>query len=168
MTKTNTSGFQPTIRNGSAFTLQNIPFGVISTHLNPTPRCAIAVGDFALDLRKYGEAGHLDGFDSILQKSLDQVSLQELPMAISVALIVKADFERFCGTTQFNKNSSTLTNHQRTEERQHSGILFSPTRSGNDASADAHWWLLGFYLLSRACNKCKPFTTAKQRRTQRE
>jgi fumarylacetoacetase len=39
----------------SPFTLHNIPFGVISTKDNDKPRCATALGDFAIDLAMYRE-----------------------------------------------------------------------------------------------------------------
>jgi fumarylacetoacetase len=37
----------------SPFTLDNIPFGVISTESDPKPRCATALGDYAIDLAAY-------------------------------------------------------------------------------------------------------------------
>lgn len=40
----------PKVPAGSPFTLQNIPFGVISTDSNPQPRCASAIGNHAVDL----------------------------------------------------------------------------------------------------------------------
>ena len=43
----------------SPFTIANIPFGVISTKANPSPRCATAIGDFAVDLSVYSQKGHL-------------------------------------------------------------------------------------------------------------
>lgn len=36
----------------SHFPIQNIPFGVISTVAEPKPRCAVRIGDFAVDLSK--------------------------------------------------------------------------------------------------------------------
>lgn len=39
----------------SHFSLANIPFGVISTAANKTPRCAIAIGDCVLDLGLFAE-----------------------------------------------------------------------------------------------------------------
>lgn len=45
--------FKVTIAEGSPFTLHNIPFGVISTEADPQPRCATAIGGFALDLPLY-------------------------------------------------------------------------------------------------------------------
>lgn len=52
-------GKQVEVPKGSPFTLENIPFGCISTTQCPTPRCAIAIGKFALDLRSYSQSGHL-------------------------------------------------------------------------------------------------------------
>lgn len=41
------------------FSLQNIPFGVISTSDDSTPRCATAIGDYAVDLVKYARSAEL-------------------------------------------------------------------------------------------------------------
>ena len=43
------------VPDNSPFTLDNIPFGVYSTKDDPTPRCATAVGDYAMDLRALGK-----------------------------------------------------------------------------------------------------------------
>jgi hypothetical protein len=40
------------------FTLQCLPFGVIST-ADTEPRCAVAIGDHAIDLAKYAKSGRL-------------------------------------------------------------------------------------------------------------
>lgn len=50
-------GFTPEIAEGSPFTLENIPFGVISTSGSPETHCATAIGDFALDLRALSKQG---------------------------------------------------------------------------------------------------------------
>ena len=44
----------------SEFSLDNIPFGIISTSTQP-PRPATAIGDYALDLHLLAEAGLFDG-----------------------------------------------------------------------------------------------------------
>jgi len=41
------------------FSLHNIPFGVISTSDDSTPRCATAIGDYAVDLVKYAQSADL-------------------------------------------------------------------------------------------------------------
>jgi fumarylacetoacetase len=41
----------------SDFSLANLPCGIISTAQDASPRPAVAVGDFALDLRKFANAG---------------------------------------------------------------------------------------------------------------
>lgn len=43
----------------SPFTIHNIPFGVISTEEKPTPRCATAIGNYAIDLVAYCAEGRL-------------------------------------------------------------------------------------------------------------
>ncbi|PHH77611.1 hypothetical protein CDD80_438 [Ophiocordyceps camponoti-rufipedis] len=49
------------IPKDSHFSLANLPFGVISTGPDPTPRPAIAIGLYALDLRAFAAA---DGFSA--------------------------------------------------------------------------------------------------------
>ncbi|KAI9206427.1 uncharacterized protein BJ171DRAFT_422190 [Polychytrium aggregatum] len=46
---------------GSHFPIQNIPFGVISTASDATPRPATVIGDHAVDLRAVAEAGLFNG-----------------------------------------------------------------------------------------------------------
>ena len=43
----------------SPFSIANIPFGVISTAKSPTPHIAVAIGEYALDLKTFTEG---DGF----------------------------------------------------------------------------------------------------------
>eukprot|EP00842_Homolaphlyctis_polyrhiza_P005981 jgi/Hompol1/6384/HPOL_000768-RA len=50
-----------TYGSDSDFPIENIPFGVISTHENPNPRAATAIGDFAVDLSVLANAGLFDG-----------------------------------------------------------------------------------------------------------
>lgn len=66
-------GFQPIISKGSPFTFANIPFGVISTAKDLERRCAIAIGEYALDLRQYSKAGYLDSCGEGVQASLSKV-----------------------------------------------------------------------------------------------
>ncbi|RCI08694.1 hypothetical protein L249_4626 [Ophiocordyceps polyrhachis-furcata BCC 54312] len=49
------------IPRDSHFSLSNIPFGIISTAKDPSPRPAIAIGDHVLDLRAFTSA---DGFSA--------------------------------------------------------------------------------------------------------
>ncbi|CRG92085.1 fumarylacetoacetase [Talaromyces islandicus] len=61
---------------GSPFTIHNIPFGVISTQGNPKPRCATAIGDYAIDLAIYAQHGFLsDSVGSSAVELLSQPSL---------------------------------------------------------------------------------------------
>lgn len=41
------------------FTIQNLPYGIISTNDEPVPRCAVAIGKHAVDLVKYAKEGRL-------------------------------------------------------------------------------------------------------------
>ena len=84
-------GFKSTVSEGSPFTLQNIPFGVFSTEQDPTPRCATAIGDFALDLRNLSKSGLFK--DSSVTEALAQVRIsraQSLSTRISGQLICRA------------------------------------------------------------------------------
>lgn len=64
-------GFKPVVSEGSPFTLQNIPFGVVSTQQDPSPRCATAIGDYAVDLRSLSNSGFFK--DSEVKEALSQV-----------------------------------------------------------------------------------------------
>jgi fumarylacetoacetase len=46
------------------YTLNNLPYGVISTSSEPKPRCAVAIGKHAIDLAKYSRHGNLFGIES--------------------------------------------------------------------------------------------------------
>lgn len=48
------------ILNSPPFTIHNLAYGVISTPNTP-PRCAVAIGDHAVDLTKYTREGRLMG-----------------------------------------------------------------------------------------------------------
>lgn len=54
----------------SPFTIHNIPYGIISTVDNPRPRCATAIGDYAIDLVIYAEQGRLNDIDAQLSFSM--------------------------------------------------------------------------------------------------
>ena len=58
-------GFSPNVPEGCPFTLDNIPFGVISTVADPRPRCATAIGDYAVDLQKCFQHAGLDAFHNL-------------------------------------------------------------------------------------------------------
>ncbi|KAG2251433.1 hypothetical protein Bca52824_081569 [Brassica carinata] len=45
----------------SHFPTQNLPYGVFRPDSNSTPRPAVAIGDFVLDLSAISEAGLFDG-----------------------------------------------------------------------------------------------------------
>ena len=53
-------GRQIVISSDSPFTVDNIPFGVIKTAKGKAPRCASAIGDYAIDLSLYARGGNLD------------------------------------------------------------------------------------------------------------
>jgi fumarylacetoacetase len=54
------------IDSKSPFSLANIPFGIVSTSSDSTPRPAIAIGDYALDLKAFTSDG---GFSALSEFS---------------------------------------------------------------------------------------------------
>ena len=46
------------------YTLQCLPYGVITTLAEPKPRCAVAIGDSCVDLAKYAKNGNLFDIES--------------------------------------------------------------------------------------------------------
>jgi len=46
------------------YTLQNLPYGIISTSSETKPRCAVAIGQHAVDLAKYSKNGNLFDIES--------------------------------------------------------------------------------------------------------
>jgi fumarylacetoacetase len=64
-------GHEIAISPGSPFTVDNIPFGVIKTAKNSTPRCASAIGDYAIDLSLLAQQGNFDNIEG----SLDLVDI---------------------------------------------------------------------------------------------
>ncbi|KAK2738813.1 fumarylacetoacetate hydrolase [Colletotrichum kahawae] len=62
-----------TVSPKSHFSLANIPFGIISTKSDPTHRPAVAIGDYALDLKAFAKAGGFHALPSI-QKRLSVFS----------------------------------------------------------------------------------------------
>ena len=45
------------------YTIHCLPYGVISTASDPTPRCAVAIGEHAIDLVRHAKAGRLSSLD---------------------------------------------------------------------------------------------------------
>lgn len=64
----------PLVLDKAPFTLQGLPYGVISTPNEPQPRCAVAIGNHALDLAKYGNAGGL----SSVSKEFDHIEFDHV------------------------------------------------------------------------------------------
>ena len=63
----------------SPFTIHNIPFGVISTQEEQAPRCATAIGNYAIDLAIYSAGGRLEKVDP-------NISFQEVFSLVSLVL----------------------------------------------------------------------------------
>jgi fumarylacetoacetase len=65
------------IPSESHFSIANIPFGIISTSSNPTPRPAIAIGDHVLDLQAFAKGDGFSGSQDA-QKHVDTFSQSSL------------------------------------------------------------------------------------------
>jgi hypothetical protein len=64
-------GHQIVVSPDSPFTIDNIPFGVIKTAKDSTPRCASAIGDYAIDLSLHAQRGNFDD----IEENLDLVDI---------------------------------------------------------------------------------------------
>ncbi|KIW06753.1 fumarylacetoacetase [Verruconis gallopava] len=53
------------VAKDSHFSIENIPFGIISTEDNPKPRPATAIGDYALDLEAFAAGNGFSGLSTI-------------------------------------------------------------------------------------------------------
>jgi hypothetical protein len=69
--------------NKLPFTLQCLPFGVISTK-DSEPRCAVAIGDHAIDLSKYAQSGHLAG---VGKEDKSDIDFERVFKQVSIATV---------------------------------------------------------------------------------
>lgn len=58
------------------FTLDNIPYGVITTADNPRPRCATAFGDNAVDLYKLETDGFFASIPGLAEHVFSEVTIE--------------------------------------------------------------------------------------------
>ena len=82
------------IPNTSHFSLANIPFGIISTEANASPRPAIAIGEYALDLAIFTAK---DGFSKLpsIQKELSVFSQPTLNPFASLGRPVHREVRKY-------------------------------------------------------------------------
>jgi fumarylacetoacetase len=82
------------IPKSSHFSLANIPFGIISTSENKTPRPAVAIGEHALDLAAFRDG---DGFSSLpsIQKHLKVFSEPTLNAFAALGRPVHGEVRRY-------------------------------------------------------------------------
>lgn len=66
-----------TISPDSHFSIANIPFGIISTSSDATKRPAVAIGDYALDLKAFASGGGFSA-SSEIQKHQDVFAAESL------------------------------------------------------------------------------------------
>lgn len=113
MSTSTNSWFQ--ISKDSPFSLANIPFGVISTKSSSTPRPAIAIGDYALDLFAFASAGgfsklpsfepHIDVF---AQSTLNDFAELGRPVHREVREYIQAIFSSNTPYPEILKSNDTL------------------------------------------------------------
>ena len=74
------------VNHSAGYTVDNIPFGVIKTAKDSIPRCASAIGDYAIDLSLYAQRGNLDN----IGENLDLVDVfgQVRPSTRGVSIAV--------------------------------------------------------------------------------
>ncbi|KAF9772349.1 hypothetical protein IL306_009952 [Fusarium sp. DS 682] len=71
------------VPEGSPFPVANIPFGIFSTQLDPTPRPGVALGEFVLDLRELVQGGlHVDAEVAVALKAPTLNNFAALPRHI--------------------------------------------------------------------------------------
>ena len=68
------------------FTLRNLPYGVISTNSEPKPRCAVAIGDQAIDLSRYSKNGNLFNIESGHNFVFHQI-FSEVPSSVDAQVL---------------------------------------------------------------------------------
>jgi len=61
------------ILDQAPFTIDSLPYGVISTSSDASHRCAVAIGHHAIDLAKYSKSGSFKDIDQSLVETLAQV-----------------------------------------------------------------------------------------------
>lgn len=96
-------GHQIVVSPDSPFTIDNIPFGVIKTAKESTPHCASAIGDYAIDLSLYAQAGNLD----TVKESID---LRDVFSRVSLALPVLSGRVELCDTEFYSPSSPPQPN----------------------------------------------------------
>ncbi|KAJ5786287.1 uncharacterized protein N7503_011499 [Penicillium pulvis] len=108
------------------FPIENIPFGVISTRENPTPRCATALHNDAVDLSALEKDGFFDsisGFDegAIFSKCSEIFGLPGSPNWHVIPSV-------YNGRTSSLNVSTTLTRPHGVIKDEAGGLSFTPTK----------------------------------------
>ncbi|KAI1932602.1 hypothetical protein LOZ58_003772 [Ophidiomyces ophidiicola] len=105
------------IPRNSPFSLANIPFGIISTASSSTPRPAIAIGDYALDLFAFASAGGFSKLPSFqpyievfAQPVLNDFAALGRPVHRQVREYLQEVFRAETSHPDILKNNETLRN----------------------------------------------------------
>lgn len=103
------------IPRGSHFSLANIPFGVISTASSQTPRIAVAIGDYALDLDAFAANNGFSALSTIQphqavfsRPSLNDFAALGRPLHAVVRKYIQSIFAEDTPYPDVLKNNSTL------------------------------------------------------------
>jgi fumarylacetoacetase len=103
------------IPRGSHFSLANIPFGIISTASSTTPRVAVAIGDYALDLEAFAANNGFSALSTIQphqavfsQPSLNAFAALGRPIHSVVRKYIQSVFTAETPYPEVLKTNSTL------------------------------------------------------------
>jgi fumarylacetoacetase len=103
------------IPRGSHFSLANIPFGIISTAASTTPRVAVAIGDYALDLEAFAANNGFSALSTIQphqavfsQPSLNAFAALGRPIHSVVRKYIQSVFTAETPYPEVLKTNSTL------------------------------------------------------------
>ncbi|KAJ4323790.1 hypothetical protein N0V94_001710 [Neodidymelliopsis sp. IMI 364377] len=103
------------IPRGSHFSLANIPFGIISTASSTSPRVAVAIGDYALDLEVFAANNGFSGLSTIQphqavfsQSSLNAFAALGRPIHSVVRKYIQSVFTESTEFPDVLKNNESL------------------------------------------------------------
>lgn len=61
--------------SNSPFTINNLPYGIISTKQNPERRQAVAYQDYAIDVKQLAASGQFNNITGLPQDTLSKVRM---------------------------------------------------------------------------------------------
>lgn len=61
------------MKTATPFPIENLPYGVVSTPNDPTPRCATAFDDYAIDLSRLQRDGFFNSIPGMIDGAFSKV-----------------------------------------------------------------------------------------------